>query len=46
MTNIIVKSYTVLYMFVEIIICQSDRLPEIFMISETPTIVGTSKHII
>ena len=24
-------------------ICQSDRLPEIF-ISETPTIGGTSKH--
>ena len=39
------KNYTVLYMCVEVIICQSDRLPEIFMISETPTIVGTSKHI-
>ena len=43
MTNIIVKSYTVLYMCVEVIICQSDRLPEIFMISETPIRVGIFK---
>ena len=26
-------------------ICQSDRFPEMFMISQTPKIGGTSKHI-
>ena len=45
MTNIIVKSYTVQYMCMEVIICQSERSPEIVMISQTPTIGGTSKHI-
>ena len=45
MTNIIVKSYTVQYMCMEVIICQSERSPEIVMISQTPTTEGTSKHI-
>ena len=40
MTNIIVKSYAVQYMSMEVIICQSDRSPEIVMISR-----GVSKHI-
>ena len=32
MTNIVVKHYTVLYMPVDIIICQSERPPERLMI--------------
>ena len=44
MTNIIVKSYTVLYMSMEVMICQSERSPEMFMISQTTSIGGTSKH--
>ena len=39
-TNIIVKSYTVLYMCMEVMICQSERSPEILIISQTPTIWG------
>ena len=45
MTNIIVKSYTVLYICMEVMICQSQRSPEIFMISQTHRIGETSKHI-
>ena len=45
MTNIIVKSYAVQYMGMEVIIFQSERSPEIVMISQTHTIGGTSKHI-
>ena len=45
MTHIMVKSYRLLYMCVEVMICQSDRFPEMFMISRTPMIGGTSKHI-
>ena len=45
MTNIIVQSYAVQYMSMEVIICQSERSPEILMISQTHTIGGTSKHI-
>ena len=37
MTNIVVKSCTVLYMCVEIMICQCERLPERLMISQTPS---------
>ena len=40
MTNIIVKSYAVQYMCMEVIICQSERSPEIVMISQTHTIGG------
>ena len=40
MTHIMVKSYTVLYMCVEVMICQSDRSPEMLIISQTPMIVG------
>ena len=43
MTNIIVKNYTVLYTYVEVMSCQSDRFPEMFMISETPSIRGEIK---
>ena len=45
LTNIIVKSYAVQYMHMEVIICQSDRSPEIVRISQTHTIGGTSKQI-
>ena len=45
MTNITVKSYTVQYMCMEVIICQSERSPKIVMISQTPTTEGTSEHI-
>ena len=41
MTHIMVKSYTILYMCVEVMICQSDRSPEMLMISQTPMIGGT-----
>ena len=34
------KSYTVLYMSVEVMICQSDRSPERLLISQTPSIGG------
>ena len=40
MTNIIVQSYAGQYMCMEVIICQSERYPEILMISETHTIGG------
>ena len=40
MTNIVVKSYTLLYMGVEVIICQSERSPERLMISQTPSMGG------
>ena len=40
MANIVVKSYTVLYMGVVVIICQSERSPERLMISQTPRIGG------
>ena len=45
MTNIIVKSYAVQYMCMEVMICQSERSSEILIISQTHTIGGTSKHI-
>ena len=40
MTNIKVKSYAVQYMCMEVIICQSERSPEIVMISQTHTMGG------
>ena len=40
MTNIIVKSYAVQYMGMEVIICQSERSPDIVMISQIHTIGG------
>ena len=45
MTNITVKCYTVPYMCMRVMICQSERSSEILIISQTPTIGGTSKHI-
>ena len=44
-TNIIVQSYAGQYMCMEVIICHSERSPEIVMLSQTHTIGGTSKHI-
>ena len=41
----VVKSYTVLYMHAEVIICQSDRSTERLMISQTPGIGGTSNQL-
>ena len=43
MTNILVKNYAVLYMGVEVIICQSEMSPERLMISQTPSIGGHIK---
>ena len=34
-----------MYMGVEVMICQSDRSPERLMISQTPSIGGTSNHL-
>ena len=44
-TNIVVQSYTVMYMGVEVMICQSERSPERLMISQTPSIGGTSDQL-
>ena len=44
LTNIIVKSYTVLHMYLEAIICQSERFLEMFMISQTHSRGGISEH--
>ena len=39
------KSYTVLFMGVEVIICQSEMSPERLMIFQTPSIGGTSDQL-
>ena len=39
------KHYTVLYMSVEVMICQSERSPERLLISHTPSIGGASNHL-
>ena len=39
-SNIVVKSYTVLYMCMQVMICQSERSPERLMISQTPSMGG------
>ena len=39
-TNNIPQSYAGQYMCMEVVMCQSERYPEIFMISETHTIGG------
>ena len=44
-TAMVVNSYTILYMCMEVIICQSDRSPERLMISQTPSIGGTSNQL-
>ena len=44
-TAMVVKSYTILYMCMKVIICQSDRSPEWLMISQTPGIGGTSNQL-
>ena len=44
-TAIVVNSYTILYMCMEVISCQSDRSPERLMISHTPSIVGISAQV-
>ena len=43
MTNVVVKHYAVLYMYVEVMICQSEGPPERLMISQTPSIGGDFK---
>ena len=45
MTNITVKNDTVVYMCMQVMICQSQMSPEMFMIYKTHRIGGTSKHI-
>ena len=42
-TAMVVNSDTILYMCIEVIICQSDRSPERLMISHTPGIGGNLK---
>ena len=44
-TAMVVKSYTVLYMCMEVIICQSERSPERLMISQISSIGGTSNQL-
>ena len=44
-TAMVVKSYIVLYMCVEVIICQSDRSPERKMIFQTLSILVTSNQL-
>ena len=39
------KSYKVMYMDVEVMICQSERSPERLMRSHTPSIGWTSNHL-
>ena len=45
MTNIVVKSYTVLYKCAGIMICQPERSPERLLISLTPSRGGSSNHL-
>ena len=45
MTNIVVKSYTVLHLGIEVIICQSEMSPEGLVISQAPSIGGTSNQL-
>ena len=45
MTNITVQNYTVVYMCMEIIMCQYQMSPEMFIIPQTHRIEETSKHI-
>ena len=44
-TDMVVNSDIILYMCMEVIICQSDRCPERLMISHTPSIWGTSNQL-
>ena len=44
MTNIIVKSHTVVYMCMEVMIWQSQMSPEMFMISQTHRMRGHKTH--
>ena len=44
-TAMVVNSYTVLYMYMEVIICQSDRSPERYMILQIPSIGGTPNQV-
>ena len=46
MTNIVVKGYTLLYMCVEVMICQSERSSERLLISKTPSIGGKTDHLV
>ena len=43
--SVVVNSDTIVYMSMEVIICQPDRSPERFMICNTPSIGGTSNHL-
>ena len=42
---IVVNSDTIVYMCMEVIICQSEMSPERLMISQTPSIGGTSNQL-
>ena len=44
-TAMVVNAYTILYMCMEVIICQSDRSPERLVISQIPNIGGTSNQL-
>ena len=41
----VVNSYTILYLCMEVIMCQTDMSPERLMISQTPGIGGTSNQL-
>ena len=41
----VVNSDTIVYMCMEVIICQPDRSPERLMICQIPSIWGTSNHL-
>ena len=45
MTNMVVNSDTVLYMYMEVIICQYDMSPEMYMIPHTQRIWGISNQL-
>ena len=44
-TAMVVNSYTIQYMCMEVRICQSDRSTEMLIISQTPGIGGTSNQL-
>ena len=45
MTNITVKNYTAVYMYIEIIMCHYQMSSDMFLIPQTHRIEGTSKCI-
>ena len=44
MTHIIAKGYTILYMCMQVMICQSEWSPEMFLRSQTPSMGDMKTH--